>query len=59
MSLDEHVLDGSNSLSDEQLMPTSLSKKSYMAPKLLFILSADILNNVAGGGDGDAASAHS
>lgn len=44
---------------DEQSIPVSITKKPWMAPKLILIPEVSILNNVGGGGDGDAATAHS
>lgn len=44
---------------DEQLNPIYPLKKSYMTPKLTCVSKLDISNNLSGGGDGDAALAHS
>lgn len=39
--------------------PSMLSKRLYIAPKLVLLLELSILNNAGGSGDGDAALAHS
>ena len=54
MSLDEdlHPL-------DIQLTPRYLSKKPYMAPKIIPIFEVDISNHMSGDADGDAALAQS
>lgn len=64
MPHDEHTLtmqspDEVMQLLSEQSIPPWLSKKLYIPPKLVPLLELNISNNASGGGDGDAALAHS
>lgn len=52
-------LDEVRSLPKKSSSPSMLSKRLYIAPKLVLLLELSILNNAGGSGDGDAALAHS
>ncbi len=43
----------------EHEIPMPFSKKTWMPPQLLLLSEFSISNNQSGGGDGDAALAHS
>lgn len=43
----------------EQSIPPEPLKKPYIPPKMELLLELNISNNTSGGGDGDAAFAHS
>lgn len=64
MPHDEYILtmqppDEVMQLLGEQSILPGISKKLYIPPKLILLREFTILNNASGGGDGDAALAHS